>query len=126
MIGILSTKTKPLIIINGLRPIQSASSPANKVEITLPSSTAATMMDSCPAFRCEVRFAPTPQQWQADIHQMGAGSSPICNSFGFRKRVSRDCQESCVWGHADADGGCPRISRVQTDGRGFAVRLTRV
>jgi hypothetical protein len=37
------TKSTPLIIINHLRPIKSASMPANKVEITLPSSTAATI-----------------------------------------------------------------------------------
>jgi len=33
---------------------QSASSPAKSVEITLPSSTAATMNESCPAFKPDV------------------------------------------------------------------------
>ena len=49
-------------IISGLRPIQSASSPANNVEITLPSSTAATMIESWPAFRPEVasRYGSAP------------------------------------------------------------------
>ena len=37
----------PLKTISGLRPSQSASSPANSVEKTLPSSTAATMIDNC-------------------------------------------------------------------------------
>ena len=44
-------ESEPLRIISGLRPIQSASIPANSVEKTLPSSTAATMMESCPAFK---------------------------------------------------------------------------
>ena len=52
--GILTTKAMPLRIISGLRPIQSASSPANRVEITLPSNTAATMMESWPTFSPEV------------------------------------------------------------------------
>ena len=50
----LSTKAVPLTIIRGLRPIQSASSPANSVENTLPSSTAATIMESWPGVRCDV------------------------------------------------------------------------
>src|SRR5438067_13902473 len=40
----LTTNVRPLRTIKGLRPIQSASSPANRVEITLPSSTAATII----------------------------------------------------------------------------------
>jgi hypothetical protein len=44
----------PLTVISGLRPIQSASIPANNVEMTLPSSTAATMKESWPAFSPEV------------------------------------------------------------------------
>ena len=43
----LTTNAQPLRIISGLRPIQSASSPENSVENTLPSSTAATMTESC-------------------------------------------------------------------------------
>ncbi len=43
--GMLTTKVRPLRIISGLRPIQSASIPANMVEKTAPSSTAATTME---------------------------------------------------------------------------------
>ena len=50
----LATNTKPLMTIMGLRPSRSESIPANKVEITLPSSTAATMMDNWPALSPEV------------------------------------------------------------------------
>ena len=54
MMGMLQTNSNPLSIIRGLRPIQSASAPANRVEITLPRSTAATTMESWPAFNPEV------------------------------------------------------------------------
>ena len=50
----LITNKIPLNAISGFLPIRSASNPANKVEITLPSSTAATMKESCPAFSPEV------------------------------------------------------------------------
>ncbi len=45
----LATKRMPLNAISFLRPIKSANTPANSVEMTLPSSTAATMMESWPA-----------------------------------------------------------------------------
>ena len=54
MTGMLRTNTAPLRIISGLRPIQSASSPENRVENTLPSSTAATITETCEAVRPEV------------------------------------------------------------------------
>ena len=50
----LKTKATPLRIIIGLRPIQSASAPANRVEKTLPKSTAATITESSAAVRREV------------------------------------------------------------------------
>ena len=50
----LATNSAPLSAIIFFRPIQSASTPANRVEITLPSSTAATTKDNCPALRPEV------------------------------------------------------------------------
>ena len=50
----LRTKIAPLINISGLRPSQSASSPAKRVEKTLPSNTAATMIESWPALSPEV------------------------------------------------------------------------
>ena len=50
----LATNARPLKIISGLRPIQSASKPENSVENTLPSSTAATMNESCDGFSPEV------------------------------------------------------------------------
>ncbi len=50
----LNTKAHPLRIISGLRPIQSASSPENSVENTLPSSTAATITESCAAVSPDV------------------------------------------------------------------------
>src|SRR5487761_1493209 len=58
----LKTNKSPLTTISGLRPIQSASSPANKVEITLPSRTAATIIENCPAFRWDVasRYGSAP------------------------------------------------------------------
>jgi hypothetical protein len=46
MTGMLNTKIAPLTTINGLRPIQSASRPAKRVEKTLPRRTAATMIES--------------------------------------------------------------------------------
>ena len=54
MMGMLQTNVNPLSIIRGLHPIQSASAPANKVEITLPRRTAATTFESWPAFSPEV------------------------------------------------------------------------
>ena len=51
MIGTLIEKATPLSNISGLRPIQSANSPANRVEKTLPRSTAATMIEIWPRFR---------------------------------------------------------------------------
>jgi len=54
MTGMLRKNVSPLTIINGLRPIQSASTPANKVEKTLPSSTAATITESSAAVSFEV------------------------------------------------------------------------
>src|SRR6516162_2970897 len=62
MTGMLTTNINPLKIISGLRPIQSASRPANSVEITLPRSTAATTIDNCPAFSREVasRYGKAP------------------------------------------------------------------
>ena len=58
----LTTNAHPLRIISGLRPIQSASSPENSVENTLPSSTAATMNESCDAVSPEVacRYGTAP------------------------------------------------------------------
>ena len=50
----LTMKDRPLRIIRGLRPIQSASMPAKRVEKTLPSRTAATMMESCDGSSLEV------------------------------------------------------------------------
>ena len=47
MTGMLRMNAVPLRIMSGLRPIQSASRPAKSVEKTQPSSTAATMMESC-------------------------------------------------------------------------------
>ena len=60
--GMLTTKRMPLTVIRALRPIQSASRPANKVEITLPNNTAATTMESWPAFRPDVasRYGKAP------------------------------------------------------------------
>ena len=54
MTGMLKTNSNPLSIIRGLRPIQSASAPANRVEITLPMSTAATTLESWPEFNPDV------------------------------------------------------------------------
>ena len=54
IIGMLMTNIPPLKAISDLRPIQSASNPANKVEITLPSNTAATTIESWPALRPDV------------------------------------------------------------------------
>ena len=48
------TNITPLSAISGLRPIQSASKPAKSVEITLPSNTAATTIESWPELRPEV------------------------------------------------------------------------
>ena len=50
----LMTNMTPLSAMSDLRPIQSASNPANSVEITLPSSTAATTIESWPALNLEV------------------------------------------------------------------------
>ena len=50
----LSANVHPLRIISGLRPIQSASTPANSVDSTLPSNTAATITESCEAVSPEV------------------------------------------------------------------------
>ena len=52
--GMLITNMTPLSAISDFLPIQSASNPANSVEITLPSNTAATTMESWQAFRPEV------------------------------------------------------------------------
>ena len=52
--GMLNANAHPLRIISGLRPIQSASNPANNVESTLPSSTAATITESAEAVSPEV------------------------------------------------------------------------
>ena len=67
--GMLITKSTPLSDIRFFRPIQSASSPAKSVEITLPSSTAATMNESWPAFRPDVasRYGSAPGD-DADVH----------------------------------------------------------
>jgi hypothetical protein len=50
----LTINASPLRIISGLRPSESASTPANNVENTLPSSTAVTITESCAAVRREV------------------------------------------------------------------------
>jgi len=62
MIGMLATNKIPLNAIRYFRPIQSASAPAKRVEITLPSNTAATMNDNWPALRPEVasRYGSAP------------------------------------------------------------------
>ena len=62
MTGMLITNAIPLRIMSGLRPIQSASRPANSVENTLPSSTAATMIESWAPFRFDVasRYGSAP------------------------------------------------------------------
>ena len=52
----LITKRIPLSAINFLRPIQSASMPANSVEMALPSKTAATMNESCLLVQSGSRF----------------------------------------------------------------------
>ena len=52
--GMLATKQAPLNTIIFLRPSQSASRPAKRVEMTLPSKTAATTNDNCPALNPEV------------------------------------------------------------------------
>ena len=54
MTGMLSANVHPLRIMSGLRPIQSASIPAKSVDSTLPSSTAATITESCDAVRPDV------------------------------------------------------------------------
>ena len=63
MTGTLMTNSTPLKIIMVLRPSQSASTPANSVEITLPSKTAATMKESWPAFSPDVasRYGSAPE-----------------------------------------------------------------
>ena len=62
MTGMLTTNNEPLRIINGFLPIQSASRPANSVENTLPSSTAATITESCAAVSPDVasRYGSAP------------------------------------------------------------------
>ena len=64
-----SVKAQPARIISGLRPIQSASSPANSVEKTLPSSTAATTIESSAGVRCEVasRYGNAPPMMPTSI-----------------------------------------------------------
>ena len=49
----LTMNRTPLTVIIFLRPNKSASIPANSVEMTVPSSTAATMKDNCAAFSVE-------------------------------------------------------------------------
>ncbi len=60
--GMLTTKVRPLRIISGLRPIQSASIPAKSVEKTAPSITTATIMESSAAVSDEVacRYGSAP------------------------------------------------------------------
>ena len=54
MTGMLTTNVRPLRTMSGLRPIQSAIMPAKSVEKTLPSSTAATITESCAWVRPDV------------------------------------------------------------------------
>ncbi len=54
--GMLATKSSPANVIIFLRPIQSASRPATRVETALPKRTAATTNESWPAPRPEVAF----------------------------------------------------------------------
>ena len=60
MTGMLITNVIPLMAMSGLRPSQSANAPANNVEKTLPSSTAATIIDNWPGLRAGRRL----EVWQ--------------------------------------------------------------